>query len=142
VYAWKYLPGFLASETNLKMIILTWLFYGLLTLSQPESSDSKDSLLAYCDFARLSPGRFGDFAGKGFPEYHYIARKFTDGWEIVNNRGPEEWKIFESDGKHSLQFLGFNETEWTHEFTYPLLCYGDSLWKDYTLRSGFLSATT
>ena len=51
----------------------------------------------------------------------------------MNNRGPEEWNVFESDGKHSLQYLGYNETVWTHEFTYPILCYGHALWGDYTL---------
>jgi rhamnogalacturonan endolyase len=116
-----------------KMIILTWLFY-LLTIFLPtETSVNTEMQLAFCDFSRLTPGRFGDFAAKGFPEYHYVPRQFTDGWEIVNNRGPEEWKVLESDGKHSLCYLGYNETEWTHEFTYPLLCYGDSLWRDYTL---------
>lgn len=115
------------------MIILTALFYLLTTFSTPQTTVKSDTILAFCDFSRLTPGRFGDFAAKGFPEYHYVPREFTDGWDIVNNRGPEEWKVVENDGKYSLQYLGFNETEWTHDFTYPLLCYGDSLWRDYTL---------
>jgi hypothetical protein len=115
------------------MIILTWLFYLLTTFSPSQTSDKDDSLLAFCDFSRLTPGRFGEFAAKGFPEYHYVPRKFTDGWEIVNNRGPEEWKVLESDGKQSLHYLGYNETEWTHDYIYPILCYGDTRWSDYTL---------
>jgi rhamnogalacturonan endolyase len=115
------------------MMILTWLFYLLFNISVPQTSENTSSLLAFCDFSRLTPGRFGDFAAKGFPEYHYVPRQFTDGWEIVNNRGPEEWKVFESDGIYSLQYLGFNGKEWTHDFTYPILCYGDSLWSDYKL---------
>ena len=115
------------------MIILTTIFYLLTTFSTPQTSVKSDTILAFCDFSRLTPGRFGDFAAKGFPEYHYVPRQFTDGWDIVNNRGPEEWKVIKNDGKYSLQYLGFNETEWTHDFTYPLLCYGDSLWRDYTL---------
>lgn len=89
--------------------------------------------LAYCDFSKISPGKFGEYAEKGFPEYHFVRRNFTDGWDIVNNRGPEEWYIFESDGKHSLRYLGYNKTVWTNGFIYPILCYGDKLWKDYTL---------
>jgi hypothetical protein len=113
--------------------MITWIICLLAAFSAHQTSDPADSLLAFCDFSRLTPGRFGDFAAKGFPEYHYVPRQFTDGWEIVNNRGPEEWKVFESDGKHVLQYLGYNETVWTHEFTYPILCYGDLLWGDYTL---------
>ena len=115
--------------------MITWnaLLYILLACSVPQNSDNYDSQLAFCDFSKLKPGKFGDFAAKGFPEYHYVPRQFTDGWEIVNNRGPEEWKVFESDGKHSLNYMGFNKTEWTNGFTYPILCYGDILWKDYTL---------
>jgi hypothetical protein len=56
-----------------------------------------------------------------------------DGWEIVNNRGPEEWKVFETDGKYRLDYLGYNSTVWTHDFTYPILCCGDPLWSDYSL---------
>jgi rhamnogalacturonan endolyase len=115
------------------MITCTWLLYMLTAFLDPQTSDPADSILAFCDFSRLSLGKFGDFAAKGFPEYHYVPRQFTDGWEIVNNRGPEEWKVLESDGKQSLYYLGYNEPEWTHEFTYPLLCYGDALWSDYTL---------
>lgn len=95
--------------------------------------DTNDQELAFCDFSNVKPGRFGDFAAEGFPEYHYVPRHFTDGWDIVNNRGPEEWKVAESDGKHVLYYLGFNASVWTYEFTYPILCYGDLLWKDYTL---------
>lgn len=99
----------------------------------PCKAATGDPELAFCDFSKIRPGRFGDFISKGFPEYHYIPREFTDGWEIVNNRGPEEWKIMESDGKHSLCYLGFNSSVWTSGFTYPALCYGDILWKDYSL---------
>ena len=100
---------------------------------QHSASGQTDSELAYCDFSHLKPGRFGDFVTKGFPEYQYIARQFTDGWEIVNNRGLEEWKVLDTDGKHSLAYLGFNVSVWTNEFTYPILCYGDPLWSNYNL---------
>ena len=115
------------------MNILTFLFFLLATFSAPEVSDQNNSQLAFCDFSRLKPGKFGEFATKGFPEYHYVPRHFTDGWDIVNNRGPEEWMVFESDGKLSLNYMGYNKTEWTNEFTYPILCYGDILWEDYSL---------
>lgn len=115
------------------MITWTKLFFILAVFTMPQISDRAASELAFCDFSRIKPGTFGDFAAKGFPEYHYVPRHFTDGWDIVNNRGPEEWKVFESDGKHSLNYMGYNATAWTHGFTYPILCYGDILWKDYTL---------
>jgi hypothetical protein len=115
------------------MISWNTLLYILLAFSVPQNSDKFDSQLAFCDFSKLKPGKFGGFAAKGFPEYHYVPRQFTDGWEIVNNRGPEEWLVFESDGKLSLNYLGYNKTAWTNEFIYPVLCYGDSLWKDYML---------
>lgn len=80
---------------NIHMI--TWssliLFLASFTISQ------SDTELAFCDFSKVKAGKFGDFAAPGFPEYHYVPRQFTDGWDIVNNRGPEEWYIFESDGK-------------------------------------------
>lgn len=116
-----------------KMIKLITLIIFAFALSIPGNSSAVDAELAFCDFSKIKPGRFGDFVSKGFPEYHYIPRQFTDGWEIVNNRGPEEWKIIESDGKHSLCYMGFNSTVWTSGFTYPVLCYGDILWKDYNL---------
>ncbi|MBK8881049.1 MAG: hypothetical protein IPN67_01295 [Bacteroidales bacterium] len=115
------------------MITLTCILYTLITFSAPRISEKADTVLAFCDFSRLTPGKFGDFAAKGFPEYHYVPRQFTDGWDIVNNRGPEEWKVLESDGKQSLHYLGYNETEWTHDYIYPILCYGDPLWTNYTL---------
>ncbi|HAM08814.1 MAG: hypothetical protein A2X05_14920 [Bacteroidetes bacterium GWE2_41_25] len=115
------------------MITWTSLLYILATFVLPQNTAGSDSELAYCDFSKIKPGRFGDYSEKGFPEYHYVPRHFTDGWDIVNNRGPEEWIIVESDGKHSLQYLGYNNTVWTSEFIYPILCYGDLLWKDYTL---------
>jgi len=102
----------------------------LLTILTIPQSDSE---LAFCDFSKLKAGKFGDFAAQGFPEYHYIPRQFTDGWDIVNNRGPEEWHVFDSDGKHSLRYLGYNKSVWTSGFIYPIVCYGDKLWKDYTL---------
>jgi hypothetical protein len=115
------------------MIIWTSLILFLTALAAPQDKSGYYTDLAYCDFSKVKPGRFGDLAGKGFPEYHFVPRHFTDGWDIVNNRGPEEWNIVESDGKHSLQYLGFNNTVWTSSFIYPVLCYGDILWKDYIL---------
>ncbi len=109
------------------MIILNSLLLLLASLTLSENE------LAFCDFSKIRPGKFGEFAASGFPEYHFVPRHFTDGWDIVNNRGPEEWYIFESDGKHSLRYLGYNKTVWTSEFIYPILCYGDRLWKDYNL---------
>ena len=111
----------------------TFLLLFLIACSTPDSFDRNDQRLAFCDFSRIKQGRFGDFAVRGFPEYHYIPRQFTDGWDIVNNRGPEEWKVIESEGKNALYYLGFNASVWTSDFTYPILCYGDILWKDYTL---------
>jgi len=111
--------------------MITWSsFILLLTILTIPQSDSE---LAFCDFSKLKAGKFGDFAAQGFPEYHYIPRQFTDGWDIVNNRGPEEWHVFDSDGKHSLRYLGYNKSVWTSGFIYPIVCYGDKLWKDYTL---------
>ena len=94
-----------------------------------------DSVLYQTDFSRLSPGEFGKFTTPAFPEYHYAPRAFTDGWEIVNNRGPKEWKVFAIDGEYTLEYLGFNRDVWTHEFTYPMLATGDPLWGDYTLEA-------
>jgi len=105
----------------------------IVAISSTYPFEQKDSELAYCDFSKVQPGRFGDFAAGGFPEYHYVPRHFTDGWDIVNNRGPEEWYVFESDKKHSLTYLGYNNSVWTSEYIYPILCYGDNLWKDYNL---------
>ncbi len=85
------------------------------------------------DFSHLSPGNFGEQAVRGFPEYHHIPRKFTDGWNVVNNRGPEEWKVFELEGRQVLDYLGYNAEVWTKDFTYPIIVTGDSLWGDYSL---------
>jgi hypothetical protein len=115
------------------MISLLKLFFILVSCAISRDPGQTRSELAYCDFSKVKPGKFGGFAARGFPEYHYVPRHFIDGWSIVNNRGPEEWKIVESDGKHSLQYLGHNSSVWTSGFTYPILCYGDILWKDYTL---------
>ena len=115
------------------MIKWTYLLLLLIGCSTASTYDRDDPQLAFCDFSNLKPGRFGDFATRGFPEYHYVPRQFTDGWDIVNNRGPEEWKVIDTDGKNSLYYLGFNASVWTNEFTYPILCYGDILWKDYIL---------
>ena len=112
---------------------LALILFILTAFSTPPTSESENSQLAFCDFSKLKPGKFGDFATKGFPEYHYVPRHFTDGWEIVNNRGPEEWLVFEADGKLSLNYMGYNKTAWTNDFIYPMLCYGDILWTDYTL---------
>ncbi|MEA1997569.1 MAG: hypothetical protein U9N45_08005, partial [Gemmatimonadota bacterium] len=98
-----------------------------------ESFSHNDTLLASTDFSRLSPGAFGEFASRGFPEYHHVPREFMDGWTVVNNRGPTEWKVFELEGEYTLEYLGYNSEVWTHGFTYPILCYGDKLWGDYTL---------
>jgi rhamnogalacturonan endolyase len=92
-------------------------------------------LLYQTDFSRLPPGNFGEFAIRGFPEYHHIPRKFTDGWNIVNNHGPEEWKVFEVQGRHVLDYLGYNAATWTKDFTYPIIVAGDALWTDYTLEA-------
>jgi rhamnogalacturonan endolyase len=92
-------------------------------------------LLYQTDFSRLPPGNFGEFAIRGFPEYHHIPRKFTDGWNIVNNHGPEEWKVFEVQGRHVLDYLGYNAATWTKDFTYPIIVTGDALWTDYTLEA-------
>jgi rhamnogalacturonan endolyase len=108
-------------------------FYSLILLLAAFTMPQDTTELAYCDFSKLKPGSFGSFAAKGFPEYHFVPRQFMDGWDIVNNRGPEEWKVFATEGKHTLQYMGFNKNEWTNGFTYPILCYGDILWKDYTL---------
>jgi len=94
-----------------------------------------DSLLYESDFSRLSPGEFGEHTTRAFPEYHHAPREFTDGWSIVNNRGPEEWKVFDIDGDYTLEYLGSNQEVWTHEFTYPILCTGDALWGDYALEA-------
>jgi rhamnogalacturonan endolyase len=98
-----------------------------LALAEPEN------VLFSTDFSRLSPGAFGEFAARGFPEYHHVPRQFTDGWDVVNNRGPAEWKVFEREGLYTLEYLGYNSTEWTKDFTYPMLATGDPLWRDYTL---------
>ena len=115
--------------------MINWIFllFFLLACSTPSNVGLNDQQLAFCDFSNLKQGKFGDFAARGFPEYHYVPREFTDGWDIVNNRGPEEWKVIESDEKNSLCYLGFNSESWTNGFTYPILCYGDILWKDYIL---------
>jgi len=62
------------------MHMLTWIFCLLATLSDRQAPDPADQLLAFCDFSRLAPGSFGNFAAEGFPEYHYVPREFTDGW--------------------------------------------------------------
>ncbi len=111
----------------------TFLLFLLIGCSTASTIDNEEGELAFCDFSNLEPGSFGDFAAKGFPEYHHVPRHFTDGWDIVNNRGPEEWKVVESDGKNALYYLGFNSSVWTSGFTYPILCYGDILWEDYNL---------
>lgn len=89
--------------------------------------------LFHTDFSRLSPGKFGEFAVRGFPEYHHIPRKFTDGWSVVNNRGPDEWKVLELEGRQVLDYLAYNASVWTKDFTYPILVHGDALWGDYSL---------
>jgi len=94
---------------------------------------SDEVVLYSTDFSNLPPGSFGQPAGPGFPEYHYVPRTFTDGWQIVNNRGPDEWKVFEVDGKHVLNYLGYNAESWTKDFTYPILCNGNPLWGDYSV---------
>jgi len=98
-------------------------------------AEGGEGLLYFTDFSRLSPGKFGAHTTPAFPEYHHSPRDFTDGWQVVNNRGPEEWKVFEIDGRVTLEFLGYNREAWTHEFIYPMLCTGDSLWGDYALEA-------
>ncbi len=90
-------------------------------------------LYHHTDFSRLEPGNFGELAGPGFPEYHHVPRKFTDEWNIVNNRGPEKWKALEIDGHRTLNYLGYNSSVWTKDFTYPMICTGDSLWSNYSV---------
>jgi rhamnogalacturonan endolyase len=96
---------------------------------------AQDVLLFHTDFSNLSPGKFGELAVRAFPEYHHVPRKFTGGWEVVNNRGPEEWKVFNIEGRSMLEYLGYNKTVWTWRFTYPILVYGDPLWGDYTMEA-------
>ncbi len=91
--------------------------------------------LFHTEFSLLPPGRFGEFAARGFPEYHYIPRKFTDDWSVVNNRGPDEWKVFELEGRHVLDYLGYNAEVWTRSFTYPILVNGDPMWGDYSVEA-------
>ncbi len=108
----------------------------LLAFLLPEYRSAVPGVLLYhTDFSRLEPGNFGELAVRGFPEYHHIPRQFTDGWEIVNNRGPEEWKVLAVEGKHTLNYLGYNREAWTRNFIYPILCSGDSRWKDYSLEA-------
>jgi hypothetical protein len=103
---------------------------GFISGSSPNRIET--AFLYQTDFSHLETGNFGDFAKPGFPEYHHVPRKFTDGWEIVNNRGPEEWKVIEIDGRHTLNYLGYNSEVWTKDFIYPILCTGDFLWGDYS----------
>ena len=111
------------------LAILTGGFIGIM------EGAGADVVLYETDFSRLSPGRFGEHTTKAFPEYHHAPREFTDGWKIVNNRGPEEWKVYDIDGEYTLEYLGSNRDVWTHEFTYPILVNGESLWGDYTLEA-------
>ena len=60
-------------------------------------------------------------------------REYMGGWEVVNNRGPDEWKIFDNDGARVLDFLAYNSTEWTHEYIYPMLVRGERDWRDYAV---------
>ena len=117
------------------LLIFTFLFSFAAHL-QAAANLPADTLLTYTDFSRLAPGAFGEFAARGFPEYHHVPREFTDGWQIVNNRGPEEWIVFETGEQgHTLEYLGYNKTVWTYGFTYPILCCGDPLWGDYTMEA-------
>ena len=108
-------------------------FFLLVGASLIVSGQDGKVLLYQTDFSRLSQGSFGEFAIRGFPEYHHIPRKFTDGWNIVNNRGPEEWKVFEARGRHVLDYMGYNAAVWTKDFTYPIIVTGEELWGDYTV---------
>jgi len=110
-------------------------FYAILFCLAGNLCAAEDTLLYHTDFSRLSPGAFGEYAVRGFPEYHHVPLEFTDGWEIVNNRGPREWKAFELDGERLLEYHGYNRETWTYRFTYPILCRGDFLWGDYTLEA-------
>ncbi|MBP1599426.1 MAG: hypothetical protein H6Q05_4803, partial [Acidobacteria bacterium] len=110
-----------------------WPLMILVLSSAALSAQPQRPRLYHTDFSRLPPGIFGEAAVKGFPEYHHIPRKFTDGWDIVNNRGPEEWKVFELEGRQVLDYLGYNAEVWTKDFTYPILATGDRLWGDYSL---------
>lgn len=95
----------------------------------------KDTLLDYDDFSRYDPGKFGEHLNPGFPEYHHVDREYMGGWAVVNNRGPDEWKIFRTGDEKSLDFMGYNSTEWTHRYIYPMLVRGHRDWRDYTVRA-------
>ena len=92
-----------------------------------------DTLLFHTDFSTLPPGHFAQYDSKAFPEYHYVPLKFMGPWELVNNRTPDEWYVFELDGARVLSYMGENSTVWTHDYIYPILVTGDPLWGDYTL---------
>ncbi len=110
-------------------LALALLLPGWLTAAPPA-----DTLLYRTDFSRLAPGAFAQYAEPGFPEYHHADREFTDGWEVVNNRGPEEWKVLEPEpGVKVLDYLAYNTSVWTYDFTYPIIVTGDPLWRDYAL---------
>ncbi len=104
----------------------------LTILAQLAAADERITLYQ-TDFSRLAPGKFGELSKPVFPEYHHVPRKFTDGWQIINNRGPEEWKVLEIDGHQTLNYLGYNATEWTKDYIYPMLETGEALWHDYSL---------
>lgn len=98
-----------------------------------QAAPAADTLLYHTDFSSLSPGKFGQYASPAFPEYHNVPMQFTDGWEVVNNRTPDEWKVFEHEGGRVLEYLGYNSTVWTHDFIYAIIATGDPLWGDYDL---------
>ena len=106
------------------------------------AAPAADTLLYHTDFSRLAPGKFGQYASPAFPEYHHVPMEFLDGWEVVNNRTPDEWKVFEHEGGQVLEYLGYNSTVWTHEFIYPIICTGDPLWTDYDLEVALTPLST
>ncbi len=99
------------------------------------SAAPADTLLFHTDFSTLPPGKFAQWDSPGFPEYHHVPMKFMGAWELVNNRTPDEWYVFEHEGGKVLDYMGYNATMWTKGFIYPILVTGDPLWKDYTLEA-------
>ncbi len=118
------------------MLRKSWIGFAMLmalyvTQAAAQGPLSTPALLDRDDFSRYAPGRFGEYVKPGFPEYHHVPREYMGGWEVVNNRGPEEWKIFLADSTRVLEYLGYNSSVWTHDYIYPMLVRGDRDWSDY-----------
>ncbi len=113
------------------LLLMALLWTSSLTAAQQEFRTL--SVLDRDDFSRYAPGKFGEYAKPGFPEYHHVPREYMGGWEVVNNRGPDEWKVFRCDSAQVLEYMGYNSTEWTHDYIYPMLVRGDRDWKNYAV---------